>query len=238
MKRWTVADVMTRDVATVPPDASYRETVNTLLDRRISAAPVVDAHGRVLGVVSEADLLHKIESADDQENRRVVHTPRRAADKAYGATAAALMTTPAVTVDPGVSVAAAARQLEHDRVKRLPVVDANGRLVGIVSRRDLLSMHARPDEDIRDDIENDVLLRTLWIDPAEVTVEVDHGTVTLGGRIESSTLAGLAVEFTAKVAGVVAVVDRLSWDFDGRRQARSHRFAFGGGGDLVLPGGD
>lgn len=238
MKRWTVADVMTQNVATVPPEASYRETVNTLLDRRISAAPVVDAHGRVLGVVSEADLLHKIEAADDQENQRVVHTPRRAADKAYGATAAALMTTPAVTVDPGVSVAAAARQLEHDRVKRLPVVGADGRLVGIVSRRDLLSMHARPDKDIRDDVENDVLLRTLWIDPAEVTVEVDDGTVTLGGRIESRTLAGLAVEFTAKVAGVVAVVDRLSWDFDDRRQARSHGFAFGGGGNLVLPGGE
>ena len=238
MRRWTVADVMTRDVASVPPGASYRETVNTLIERKISAAPVVDADGRVLGVVSEADLLHKIEVADAFQKRRIVHVPRRAADKAHASTAADLMTAPAITVEADVSVPAAARLLEQDRVKRLPVIDTDGRLVGIVSRRDLLRVHVRTDEQIRDDVVHDVLMRTLWIEPSEITVVVDDGAVTLGGRIESRTLAGLAVEFTAKVPGVVTVTDELDWAFDDTGPSRSHGYAFGSGRRLLFPGSD
>ncbi|MFG1605215.1 CBS domain-containing protein [Actinoplanes sp. NPDC049265] len=239
MKRWTVADVMTRDVVSIPPEASYRETVDTLIVGGISAAPVVDADGRVLGVVSEADLLHKIEAADDHEHRRVIRAPHRAATaKAHAATAAELMSSPAITVKPEVSVPAAARQLEHDRVKRLPVVDAGGRLVGIVSRRDLLRVHLRTDQEIRADVVDDVLMRTLWIDPATVAVEVDRGTVTLGGGVDTRTLAGLAVELTAKVAGVVAVVDKLVWDVDDQVVSRSHGYAFGDADRLMRPGRD
>ncbi|MFG1609733.1 BON domain-containing protein [Actinoplanes sp. NPDC049265] len=99
-------------------------------------------------------------------------------------------------------------------------------------------MHVRPDSDIRDDVIDDVLMRTLWIDPATVTVTVDRGTVTLGGKTDTSTLAHLAVEFAAKVAGVVTVVDELGWDVDDRRPNRSHGFAFGDARDLMLPGRD
>src|SRR4051794_921453 len=137
MKQWTVGDVMTRSVASVSLETSYRDAVDTLTDRRISAAPVVDADGRVLGVVSEADLLHKIEADDAHGPGRVARPSRRAAAKAHAATAAQLMTAPAITIGPRASVGEAARRLEREGVKRMPVVDDDGRLIGIVARRDL-----------------------------------------------------------------------------------------------------
>ncbi|HET6533124.1 MAG TPA: CBS domain-containing protein [Actinoplanes sp.] len=236
MRHWTVQDVMTRDVASVAPDTTYREVVDTLVDRRVSATPVVDDEGRVLGLVSEADLLHKIEAVGQTDRPRIVRSSRRAAAKAQAVTAADLMTAPAVTVSPETSVIAAARRLESERVKRMPVVDAEGRLVGIVSRRDLLRMHTRPDTDIRDDVIDTVLRRTLWIDPLTVQVDVAHGTVTLTGRVESRSVARLIVELTEEVAGVVAVVDKVSWGFDDTELIRSRGFAFGETDKLMRPG--
>ena len=204
MKQWTVADVMTQNVVSVAPDASYREVVDALIEHSVSAAPVVDGQGHVAGVVSEADLLHKIEATGEPDRRRIVRVSRRATAKAHAATAADLMTTPAITVEPGTSVTAAARRMEHNGVKRMPVVDAAGRMVGIVSRRDLLRMHTRSDQDIRDDVVDGVLMRTLWIDPAAVTVGVEQGTVTLSGKLDNQSLTRIAVDMTAEVAGVVA----------------------------------
>jgi CBS domain-containing protein len=238
MKQWTVQDVMTRDVASVAPEAPYRDVVDTLIGRRVSAAPVLDAGGRVLGVVSEADLLHKVEAVGEEEHRRIIRAPRRAAAKAHAATAADLMTSPAITVGPDSSVVSAARQMESEKVKRMPVVDRDGRLIGIVSRRDLLRMHTRPDQDIRTDVADMVLRRTLWIDPAAVQIDVERGTVTLSGRLDHRSLARLAVELTGEVAGVVAVIDNLSWEFDDSEVVRTHGQAFGSAERLMRPGQD
>jgi len=238
MRQWTVQDVMTRDVASVPPDASYREVVDLLIDRGVSAAPVVDAGGQVLGVVSEADLLHKVEAVGERERRRIVRASRRVMEKAHAATAGDLMTAPAVTVGPDATVTAAARRLEGERVKRMPVVDGAGRLLGIVSRRDLLRMHTRSDRDIRADVVEQVLRHTLWVDPEAMTVDVDRGTVTLHGRLDNRSLARLAVEFTAEVAGVVSVVDQLTWDFDDSGLVRSHDSTLDSADRLLRPGRD
>jgi CBS-domain-containing membrane protein len=238
MRRWTVEDVMTRDVAVVGPDTSYREVVDVLIGRRVSAAPVVDVTGRVLGVVSEADLLHKVEAVGEDQHRRIVRASRRAAAKAHAATAADLMSVPAVTVGRETSVVAAARRLEAEHVKRMPVVDAQGQLLGIVSRRDLLRMHTRSDADIRADVIDDVLRRSLWIDPETMRVTVEHGTVTLAGRVGSRSVAGLALKLTAEVAGVVAVTDELTWEFDDSDLVRSSGYPFGDPQHLLLPGRD
>jgi len=238
MRQWTVQDVMTRDVASVPPDAAYRDVVDLLTDRGISAAPVVDAGGQVLGVVSEADLLHKVEAVGEQERRRIIRASRRAMAKAHAATAGDLMTAPAVTVGPDATVTAAARRLESERVKRMPVVDDAGRLLGIVSRRDLLRMHTRPDPDIRTDVVEQVLRHTLWIDPASVTVDVDRGAVTLTGRLDNRSLAGLAVELAAEVPGVVSVVDKLTWGFDDSELIRSRDSTLDSPDRLMRPGRD
>jgi CBS domain-containing protein len=235
MRQWTVEDVMTRDVVSVAPDASYREVVDALVDSGVSAAPVVDAGGRVVGVVSEADLLHKVEAVGDERHRRILGGLRRSDAKADAAVAAELMTAPAVVVEPGDSVVAAARRLETERIKRMPVVDAQRRLVGIVSRRDLLRMHTRPDAEIRSDIVDNVLRRTLWIDPLTVQVDVVDGVVSLVGRLESRSVAGLVVDLVKEVAGVVDVMDRLTWEQDDSRVVRQPGYPFGSAERLMRP---
>lgn len=235
MRQWTVEDVMTRDVVSVAPDASYREVVDALVTSGVSAAPVVDAGGHVVGVVSEADLLHKVEAVGDERHRRILGGLRRPDAKAHAAVAADLMTAPAVVVEPATSVVAAARRLETERIKRMPVVDAEGRLVGIVSRRDLLRIHTRPDADIRADVIDNVLLRTLWIDPLTVEVDVVDGVVVVTGKVESRSLAGLVVYLVAEVAGVVEVIDRLTWELDDSRVVHSHGYAFGNPERLMRP---
>ncbi|GIF01742.1 CBS domain-containing protein [Paractinoplanes rishiriensis] len=210
MKHWTVEDVMTRDVVSVPPGAPFRDVVNAVLEHRISAVPVVDTGGRVLGIISEADLLHEVRATRGYR-ARIVRALRRPAEIGRVTRAADLMTAPAVTTGPGASVLAAAGRLEDEKVKRMPVVGDDGRLLGIVSRRDLLRLQIRSDADIRTDVEDSVLRRTLWTEPAAVTVGVDRGTVTLRGRLASRGLADLAVQLTREVAGVVTVVDELSW---------------------------
>jgi CBS-domain-containing membrane protein len=231
---------MTRDVLTVNPQTPYREIVDALARRQVTAAPVVDDEHRVIGVVSEADLLRKVEFIGDERQRRTFERPsqRAARDKAQAAVAADLMTAPAVTVAPETSVVAAARHMEGERVKRLPVVDVDGRLLGVVSRRDLLRMHLRPDAEIRDDIAADVLRRTLWIDPDTVQIDVVDGAVTIGGRVDRRSVAGLIVRLTADVPGVVSVTDRLAWDFDDSEAVRAKGYTLDTADRLMRPGGN
>ncbi|GIE99437.1 CBS domain-containing protein [Paractinoplanes rishiriensis] len=242
MKQWTVQDVMTREVISVPPSASYRDVVDRLIEHRVSAVPVTGTEGQVLGIVSEADLLHKVEAVGEPQRPRIVRALRRSAEireiKEHATTAADLMTAPAITVGPEVSVVSAARRLEDEKVKRMPVVGADGCLLGIVSRRDLLRIHTRTDDDIRADVADNVLRRTLWIDPDAVTVGVDDGTVTLHGQVETRSLARLAVDLVGEVAGVVTVVDQLTWQFDDSELARSRGYQFGTPEHLLRPGGD
>ena len=237
MRQWLVQDVMTRDVLVVTPGTPYREIVDSLVRRQVTAAPVVDQEGRVLGVVSEADVLHKVEFIGDEHERRTFERPSRrsAREKAHAAVASDLMSAPAITVRPETSVVAAARRIETARVKRLPVVDADGRLVGIVSRRDLLRMHLRPDPEIRDDIVENVLRRALWIDPVSVEVDVVDGKVMVGGRVERKSTAALVVRLTTDVPGVVTVIDRLAWDYDDSELVRARGYAFGDPERLVRP---
>lgn len=232
MKQWTVRDVMTTDVATVREETTYRQIVDVLAERRISAVPVVDDLERVVGVVSEADLLHKVEFIGDDDVRHIFERPSRrsARTKAHGGVARNLMTAPAITVPPDASVVTAARLMEAERIKRLPVVDDLGRLMGIVSRSDLLRMHLRPDPAIREDVVEGVLRRSLWVDPLTVEVNVVNGLVSLRGKVDNRTTAFLAAQFTKAVPGVIEVVNELGWEFDDTELAaskyhRSHPFS-------------
>ncbi|HEY2959449.1 MAG TPA: CBS domain-containing protein [Actinomycetota bacterium] len=210
---------MTTNVATVGEGAPFKEIVRVLAERRISALPVLDARGLVVGVVSQADLLHKEEFPEGPDDRwRIEGRQRRAARaKAAGDTAKELMTAPAVTVGPEATVAEAAKLLERHGIKRLPVVDDAGRLVGIASRADLLKVFLRSDQDIRREVLEDVLLHTMWVDPDAFTVEVRDGVVTLAGPLEFRSLIPIAVRLVHGVDGVVNVVDRLWFEVDDAR---------------------
>jgi len=217
MKTWRVDDVMTTAVVTVPQSAAYREVVDLLVAHRFSAVPVVDDFQRVTGVVSEADLLRKIEYAGEEQPRMFDGRRRRGERiKASARTAADLMSTPPVTVPAGTSLAAAARLMDSEAVKRLPVVDDLGRLIGIVSRGDLLKVHLRPDDDIRADVESGVLRTFLVEDVDTVQVAVQGGVVTLTGRVDRLSARDIADRQTRLIAGVVTVVDELEYTYDDR----------------------
>ncbi|MQA79647.1 MAG: CBS domain-containing protein [Streptosporangiales bacterium] len=220
MRRTRVVDVMTTDVATVPADAGFRQIVQMLAERNVSGLPVVDAGLHVIGVVSEADLLPKEAYKDEVRRTRSVRAflrPRRwwrdRADRrrAAGDTARVLMSTPAITIEPDRTIAEAARLLAGHRIKRLPVVDSRNILVGIVSRADLVGVFLRSDDDIRQEILDEVVVKALWESPSTVEVDVHDGVVTLRGRVEIDTLVPIAAHLAAAVDGVVDVANELDY---------------------------
>jgi CBS-domain-containing membrane protein len=221
MNRWRVADVMTALVVSVRPDTGYQRVADLLVQHAISAVPVVDEEGRVLGVVSEADLLPKLNYPQHVPVHPLVSRRRRAANRrALGDTAGELMTSPAETITSTATLAQAARRMEAARVRRLPVVDDAGRLVGIVSRRDLVRLYARPDEQIRADVLEQVI-EPMWLEPSTVDVQVSAGVVTLTGRVDRVSTREILLRMTHAVPGVVGVVDLLPAAFDDSAEARS-----------------
>jgi CBS-domain-containing membrane protein len=134
--------------------------------------------------------------------------------KSVADTASQLMTDPAVTVEPDASLAEAAKLMHQHDIKRLPVVDPLGRLIGIVSRTDLLSVYLRSDTQIRDDIVDGVVRQTLGIDPLSVEVDVLDGRVVVQGTLYRRSTATLLVRMVSAVPGVIQVRDRLRWDYD------------------------
>ena len=203
-----VKDVMTTRVIWVRKDAPFRDLAAALRRHRVSAFPVLGDGDTVIGVVSEADMLAK-EAVDPLTFSGLLH--RRDAEKARGITAGDLMTAPAVTVAPQDTVEHAARLMYSRKVKRLPVVDAHGHLVGIISRADVLAVFDRPDEDIHKEIVDDVILSEVLVDAHAFAVDVKDGIVTLTGVPETSEIGHEIVQRIRHVQGVVAVRDRLSY---------------------------
>ncbi|MEU7005161.1 CBS domain-containing protein [Streptomyces sp. NPDC046332] len=200
MKHMKVGGLMTDDVVSAVPATSFREVAKLLAEHDISGVPVLDQDDRVVGVVSESDLLARHEL-----------------------TARALMTTPAITVHAEETVADAARLMVRRGVERLPVVDEEERLVGIVTRRDLLCVYLRPDEEIRRRIREDVLADAMDLPGDAVDVHVLDGVVTLGGHVRRRSQALMLVGLAERVDGVVAVVDQLSFHEDDVRLTSSTR---------------
>jgi len=205
----TVKDVMTAEVVAVRRETTFKEMAVVLRRYRVSALPVVDDAGRVIGVVSEADLLAKEALADPGVAAELLH--HKDVRKAEGLTAGDLMTRPAVTAAPEDPVEQAARMMHFMRVKRLPVVNSGGQLVGIVSRSDVLATFDRPDADIHRDIVDTMLLHEFLIDPRLFKVTVESGVVTMEGCPETAALGRALVRKARHVPGVVTVRDRLTY---------------------------
>ncbi|WP_166348605.1 CBS domain-containing protein [Phytoactinopolyspora limicola] len=216
MRHVTVADVMTTSVITVLVTTPFKEVARLLRDHGISALPVLDDDDELVGLVSEADLLLKHEYRDRRRRGSWLSTPHlhEVMVKVEGAVAGDLMTGPPITVEAEASVNMAARLMTERHVKRLPVVDDAGVLVGIVSRADLLSVFLRPDREIKEEIIAEVFRRVLLTERGAVRVEVTNGVVVLDGELDRKSSVDIAVRLTQQVDGVVDVVDHLTYVFD------------------------
>ena len=211
-----VKDLMTPQVVTIGPATPFKEIVARLANHRVSAVPVVDDDGLVLGVVSEADLLLKEEFPDPDADIPLFWTKRRRLerDRAAATTARDLMSVAVVSIAPDATVAEAARRMHTAGVKRLPVLDEGGRLVGIVSRADLLKVFNRPDQAIRREIMDEVIVGEFMMDPNRFFIHVTDGVVVLQGRVERRSLLPSLVRAVHSVEGVVRVKNRLTFDID------------------------
>jgi CBS domain-containing protein len=231
MSHQKVKNVMSTDVATVRESTPFKEVARILARRDVSALPVVDRDGHVLGVVSEADLLVKQGTQEFEYS----HSPltwwrgRGNHRRATATTAVQLMTKPAVTVDARSTVAGAARQLTQHNIKRLPVVDEAGKLVGIVSSKDLLTVFLRKDEDIRDEIVEQVFARGigLVVNPATVTVDVHDGEAVLTGQLDLKSQLLLVEDMTKHIDGVVDVTVSMSYRHDDTRDHLTDNMTIG-----------
>jgi CBS domain-containing protein len=225
MKHNKVGSVMTTDVIRVEYGTPFKEVARLLAEHGISGLPVVDEDGMVIGVISETDLIaRQAATSEPYETRRrfvflsrLTRGARRQAAKANARTAGRLMTAPPVTAHADDTIVEAARTMARHRVERLPVLDEADRLVGIVTRRDLLQVFLRPDKEIRDEVIGEVLGRTLWLAPRSIDVSVVEGVVTLAGHMERKSETEIALSMTARIDGVVGVVDRLTYRLDDAR---------------------
>ncbi|MEU0629309.1 CBS domain-containing protein [Streptomyces sp. NPDC005989] len=193
MRHRSVGDLMTQTAVSVQRGTTFKEIARILDEFGITAVPVLDGNGCPVGVVSEADLLRRHDT---------------------GNTAADLMSHPAITATPGWSVVRAARVMEKHQIKRLPVIDSEGRLIGVLSRSDLLQLFLRRDHAIQEEILEDVLTHTLRLSPSCLTVEVTDGVVTLSGTVIRHSLVPVVLRLCRSVDGVVDVIDRLDYEQD------------------------
>ncbi len=207
----TVGDVMTRRVVALREDADYKDIATALRHYRVSACPVVDDDGRVIGVVSEADLLYK--QTDPEMPTGLIRLNWRLHEqtKATAVTAGELMTAPAIVIDPDASIRTAARTMQDQRVKRLPVTDPDGYLVGIVTRSDVLTVFERPDTDIFDHVVKVIIDEEFGLDPDTFDVTVSSGVVTISGNIDRRDVALPLLARIRHAEAVVGVRDRLSY---------------------------
>jgi CBS domain-containing protein len=229
----TVADVMTRSVISVRPDAPLKDVARLMVDHSISGVPVVDGKGAVVGMVSEADLLMKEQGPEAIEHRRFARllgesrATRTELAKIAATTAAEAMTSPAITVESGRTVQRAAATMVDRHVKRLAVVD-DGKLVGIVTRADLIRAFVRSDEELATAIRDDVLLHVLWLNPVLFDVIVENGQATIRGRVERKSTAEMIQRVVGMVPGIVDVLVSVTWEVDDTRIEAPER-------DRVLP---
>jgi CBS domain-containing protein len=213
----TVEQLMTRSVITVTPEAPLKHVASLLVDHGISGLPVVD-QGEVVGVVSEADIIAKeqgrVNGRPGVVSRRI-HRADRFEQKRTARTAGEAMTTPAITIETYRPAAAAATLMTEQGVNRLPVL-RNGRLVGLVTRADLVRAFTRPDSEIEQEIRDEVIDRGYWQDPGALEVRSEAGEVLIAGRVDSeSAAAGLPIA-VERVPGVVSVRAKLSWPRESR----------------------
>jgi CBS domain-containing protein len=210
---------MTTQVHVATPSTPFKVLVRVIEENRISAVPIVDPQGMPVGIVSESDLLLKERRTELELEASPLHLWRRRHEraKAEGVIASDLMTSPVVTVSLGTPIAQAARVMQERNVRRLVVVDARGRIAGIVSRSDLLHVFLRTDQDLRDEVVQRLIPAVLPTDGDAVTVEVESNVITLSGEVDRRSDVDVLGRLVGEIDGVVSVINHLSFRWDDAR---------------------
>ncbi len=219
-----VRDIMTTDPVKVTADTRLREAARLMVRHRVSGLPVVDEGGKLIGILSEGDFIRREAGRDRPHGVSLLDAVFGEGElQPVGAeTVAEIMTRSVVTITPEATVGEAARVMGRRSVKRLPVVDLEGELIGIVSRADVVGAFTKPDDVIQDEVREDLIRRLLFLDPELVEVSVSDGVVTLEGELENRTEAHLLEELSRRIAGVVRVESRLRYKVDDRKLERGY----------------
>jgi CBS-domain-containing membrane protein len=196
-----VVDLMTTDVITVSRETGIRDAARLMFRNRVSGLPVTSTDGSLIGIITEADFLR-------------LEVERQEGANELGETVGDVMSAGVVTTGPDTEVYDAAKMMTFQDIKRLPVVDEESRLLGIISRADIVSVFTRPDDVIEDEIREDLIRRVLFIDPDELNVTVANGVVTFVGEIGTRNEARLLAELASRLDGVLHVESKLVWRFD------------------------
>jgi CBS domain-containing protein len=214
-----VRDIMTTDPVKVTGNTHLKEAARLMVRHRVSGLPVVDDGGKLIGILSEGDFIRREAGRDRPQGISLLDAVFGEGElQPVGAeTVAEIMTRSVVTITPEATVGEAARVMGRRSVKRLPVVDLEGELIGIVSRADIVGAFTKPDDVIEDEVREDLIRRLLFLDPELVQVSVDDGVVTLDGELENRTEAHLLEELARRIAGVVRVESHLRYKVDDRK---------------------
>ncbi len=196
-----VVDLMTTDVITVSRETGIRDAARLMFRNRVSGLPVTSPDGSLVGIITEADFLR-------------LEVERQEGSTDLGETVGDVMSDGVVTTGPDTEVYDAAKMMTFQDIKRLPVVDEDSRLLGIISRADIVSVFTRPDDVIEDEIREDLIRRVLFIDPDELDVTVTNGVVTFVGEIGTRNEARLLAELATRLDGVLHVESNLVWRLD------------------------
>jgi CBS-domain-containing membrane protein len=210
----TVSSVMTRDVITTKPETSFKEAVRVLRSRKISGMPVVDSTGLLVGIVTEGDLLNKAEKREPDAYVLESRWHRNDRSRAAALDVASAMTREVACVRDDYTVARAAREMHTRGVKRMPVLDSSGRLVGIVSRGDLLKVFLRTDEELEAEVSEILRVGAVRLGGHGLKAAVDEGVVDLAGRFRSRSRLDAVVRAVVGVDGVVGVRNRMTFDVE------------------------
>jgi CBS domain-containing protein len=214
-----VRDIMTTDPISVRGDTLLKETARIMVRQQVSGLPVIDDGGRLIGIVTEGDFLRQEASRDRPYRMSLLDAlfgegePEAPAAETVGE----VMTDKVVTIAPDATLGEAARLMTSRNVKRLPVVNREGRLVGIISRADVVNAFTKPDDVIEDEVREDIIRRLLFLDPETVGVSVRDGVVYLEGELENRTEVQLLEELSRRISGVVKVESDLTYVVDDRK---------------------
>ncbi|MFV9671946.1 MAG: CBS domain-containing protein [Acidimicrobiia bacterium] len=196
-----VVDLMTTDVITVSSETGIRDAARLMFRNRVSGLPVTTSDGTLAGIITEADFLR-------------LEVERHEGATEIGETVGDVMSPGVVTTGPDTEIYDAAKMMTFQDIKRLPVVDDDARLLGIISRADIVSVFTRPDDVIEDEIREDLIRRVLFIDPDQLNVSVASGVVTFVGEVGTRNEARLLTELASRLDGVLHVESQLAWRYD------------------------